>query len=315
MNRSLTRVLRGGGFENPNPMQAKTKTFIPAIVPMIMTYRQKRKDVKTADVEALELEGGAPQEGMIQNMPERPAGDKEPTTEIEEGVEYDDEDDEPGLHRPVSRMSRRMSLHSHHSYFGRHQGKDRAHWKQTAWEDIKVGDFVKIVDNESFPADILICATSEEENVCFVETKNLDGETNLKSRTASPVLSHLRTAGACADPRNQFKVDCDRPEVNLYKLNAAVIPEKGQKSSVDIQQVLLRGSVLRNTRWVIGIVLFTGFDTKIVLNSGGAPSKRSKVERQMNPQVYVSQTSLFFAVQYRSLTANALDSSTFSFWP
>jgi phospholipid-translocating ATPase len=49
---------------------------------------------------------------------------------------------------------------------------------------------------------------------------------------------------------------------------------------------LLRGTVLRNTEWVIGIVLYTGMDTKIVLNSGGTPSKRTKVERQMNPQVY-----------------------------
>ena len=51
--------------------------------------------------------------------------------------------------------------------------------------------------------------------------------------------------------------------------------------------VFLRGTVLRNTRWAIGVVLFTGEDTKIVLNSGATPSKRSRVERQMNPQVYV----------------------------
>ena len=52
--------------------------------------------------------------------------------------------------------------------------------------------------------------------------------------------------------------------------------------------VLLRGCVLHNTKWVIGLVLFTGEDTKIVLNSGGTPSKRSKVERQTDPQVCVS---------------------------
>ncbi|KAH9832873.1 phospholipid-translocating P-type ATPase [Rhodofomes roseus] len=284
VNRSQTRVLRGGAFKNPNPMEAKTKTFIPAIVPMIMSHRLKRKSVKTADVEALELEAGAPQEGMTQTMPERPSGEGEPTLEDEEDIEYDDEEPGDGSYRPTSP---RMSAHGHDSDIGHHDPK-RAHWKKTAWEDVKVGDFVKIVDNESFPADILICATSEEENVCFVETKNLDGETNLKSRTASPVLTHLRTAGACADPHIQFRIDCDRPETNLYKLNAAVVPEKGQKSSVDIQQILLRGSVLRNTRWAIGIVLFTGEDTKIVLNSGGAPSKRSKVERQMNPQVFIN---------------------------
>ncbi|KAF7337884.1 Phospholipid-transporting ATPase [Mycena venus] len=157
-------------------------------------------------------------------------------------------------------------------------------WRTALWEDIRVGDFVKIVDDEQLPADILICATSEDENVAFVETKNLDGETNLKSRHAVPSLVHLRDAAACADPENAFRVDLERPDNNMYQLNGAVFA--GDESSpVDLTMTLLRGTVLRNTRWVIGVVLFTGEDTKIVLNSGSAPSKRSKVERQMNPQV------------------------------
>ncbi|KAJ6531132.1 hypothetical protein B0H19DRAFT_1190540 [Mycena capillaripes] len=157
-------------------------------------------------------------------------------------------------------------------------------WRPTLWEDVRVGDFVKIVDDEPLPADILICATSEDENVAFVETKNLDGETNLKSRHAVPTLVHLRDAAACADPENAFRVDLERPDNNMYRLNGAVFVGD-QSAPVDLTMTLLRGTVLRNTRWVIGVVLFTGEDTKIVLNSGGTPSKRSKVERGMNPQV------------------------------
>lgn len=158
------------------------------------------------------------------------------------------------------------------------------HWKKTMWEDVRVGDFVKIMDNESFPADILICATSEDENVAFIETKNLDGETNLKSRNAVPVLTHLRTAADCARSENKFHIDLDRPDTNMYRLLGAVVAGE-EKYPLDIQMTMLRGTVLRNTEWAIGIVIFTGEDTKIVLNSGGTPSKRSKVERQMNPQV------------------------------
>lgn len=156
-------------------------------------------------------------------------------------------------------------------------------WVHTAWEDVRVGDVVKVLQDESFPADILICATSEPENVAYVETKNLDGETSLKSRAAVSVLSHLRRPRewAAASP---MRIECDRPESNMYKLNAAVVTEAG-RASVDAQMVLLRGTVLRNTGWVVGVVLFTGADTKVVLNSGATPSKRSKVERQMNPQV------------------------------
>lgn len=164
---------------------------------------------------------------------------------------------------------------------------DRPHWKPTLSEDVRVGDFVKILDNESFPADILICATSEDDNVAFVETKNLDGEANLKSRHAVQALTELRNAKECANPDNAFHIRCDRPEVDMYRLNATV-SINGDEYPVDSTMTLLRGTVLKNTGWVIGIVLFTGLDTKIVLNSGGTPSKRSRVERQMNPQVCVS---------------------------
>ncbi|KAG2019667.1 phospholipid-translocating ATPase [Coprinopsis cinerea AmutBmut pab1-1] len=169
---------------------------------------------------------------------------------------------------------------------------DPSQWRETLWEDISVGDFVKIADNEPIPADILICATSEEDNVAFVETKNLDGETNLKSRRAIDCLTRFNGSRACMDPQNAFQVRCDRPDVDMYRLNA-VVDISGQESAVDASMVLLRGTVLRNTSWVIGVVLFTGVDTKIMLNAGETPSKRSKVERQMNPQVVINLAILF----------------------
>jgi phospholipid-translocating ATPase len=163
-------------------------------------------------------------------------------------------------------------------------GQKGPHWKKRRWEDVRVGDVVKIMDHESFPADILLCVTSEDEDVAFVETKNLDGETNLKSRHGVPALSHLRDAAACADRNNSFQINCDRPDTDMYRLNANV-DVGGVMSPIDLSMTLLRGTVLRNTRWAIGVVMYTGLDTKIAMNSGGTPSKRSKVERQMNPQV------------------------------
>jgi phospholipid-translocating ATPase len=79
----------------------------------------------------------------------------------------------------------------------------------------------------------------------------------------------------------------------MFSYNAAVILHDGQlgkdgkmlRVPVNLNTVLLRGTVVRNTDWVIGVVVMTGRDTKIVMNSGITPSKRSKVERQMNPMV------------------------------
>lgn len=263
VNNSLVRTLSTGNWVNPNVMQRKSRTFVRGV---LRKYGKGTKKVRISNAKG---------EGLASELPPSEHGH-------EHEPEYDEEVEE---HHTVGEMLRRSMSHptpgaEHHH----HPPKSRPHWKKKMWEDVAVGDFVKIMENEPLPADILICATSEEENVAFVETKNLDGETNLKSRNAVPALTHLRSAAECASSDNVFRVECDRPDVNMYRLNAAV--EVGsQMFPVDMQMILLRGTVLRNTKWVIGLVLYTGEDTKIVMNSGGTPSKRSKVERQMNPQV------------------------------
>lgn len=257
VNNASVRVLGGSDWVNPNVMQRKSKTFVRGV---LRTYGRRIQKVKRS-----------PKEEALVGVT---------TLAAQEHIEpeYDDVVEEA------------HGLWSHLNHLPEHATRDlekddnRPHWRKKAWEDTAVGDFVKVLDNESIPADILICSTSEDENVAFVETKNLDGETNLKSRNAVPALAHLRTAADCASPHNAFRVDCDRPDVNMYRLNAAIKVGK-EAFPVDMQMALLRGTVLKNTKWLIGIVIYTGEDTKIVMNSGGTPSKRSKVERQMNPQV------------------------------
>jgi phospholipid-translocating ATPase len=263
VNQSQIRVLSGGGWVNPNGAGAKSKTFVRGLLPKGKGGRQGSKDIE------MQVRGAPPEAIAATRDQSEPGHDH--------GESIYDEDE-------AATEEHRGPLHAH----GKHAADDRAHWLKTSWEDVRVGDFVKLVADEALPADVLICATSEEENVAFVETKNLDGETNLKSRHAVPALTRFRTAAACADPANAFHIECDRPDANMYKLNAAVVTSDGERAPVELPMTLLRGTVLRNTAWVIGIVLFTGEDTKIVLNSGGTPSKRSKVERQMNPQVFIN---------------------------
>ena len=147
-----------------------------------------------------------------------------------------------------------------------------------------------------FLLDIIILSTSEPNSLCYVETKNLDGETNLKIRSSVPETDHLTTPEDCSQIR--FHVDSEPPTTNLFSYNATLIfpkelPDRPRSRSgltkvpVNLDSMLLRGCVLKNTEWVIGLVVFTGTDTKLSLNSGATPSKRSRIEKMMNPQVYV----------------------------
>ena len=68
------------------------------------------------------------------------------------------------------------------------------------WEEISIGDIVQLSDNDTIPCDMVILSTSQEQNQCYVQTSNLDGETSLKTKVASPLTKNLKSI----DKLNQF---------------------------------------------------------------------------------------------------------------
>ncbi|KPV75937.1 uncharacterized protein RHOBADRAFT_35702 [Rhodotorula graminis WP1] len=256
------RVLTlGGSYRNHNLTLEKSKSLG---APLPEHHRREAGDFYDDEADDVEAHGGPT------DVPGHPNAEQQPGGHV---------------HIPIPH------LHGH----GGHGKHDRPTWVKETWEDLRVGDFVRLHGDESVPADIIVCATSEEENVCYVETKNLDGETNLKSRSAVPELTHLRTSSAIANEA-RFILRAEPPDVNMFTYNAAVELHDGRlgkdggplKCPVNLSTMLLRGTVVRNTEWVVGVVCMTGRDTKIVMNSGATPSKRSKVERQMNPMVFIN---------------------------
>lgn len=156
-------------------------------------------------------------------------------------------------------------------------------WSQSHWQSLKVGDYVLLKGGDSLPADILILSTSERGGICYAETKNLDGETNLKIRDAVKSTAFITRSSECHELK--MLVETELPYTDLFVQNGTVSLGSEDVTSFNIRHVLLRGSTLRNTDFVIGLVLYTGVDTKVVLNSGETPSKRSKIDMMMNPIV------------------------------
>ncbi|KAI3501644.1 hypothetical protein L1887_29567 [Cichorium endivia] len=169
------------------------------------------------------------------------------------------------------------------------------------WKMLRVGDVVKVSKNEYFPSDLLLLSSSYEDGVCYVETMNLDGETNLKIKRCLEC-----TLGFDEEVKfDKFKatIRCEDPNSSLYTFiaNLEFGDEDEDKliSSYPLSptQLLLRDSKLQNTDYVYGVVVFTGRDTKVVRNSMKSPSKRSRVEKKMDHVIYV----LFFMLLLISL--------------
>ncbi|XP_062717097.1 probable phospholipid-transporting ATPase IA isoform X3 [Aedes albopictus] len=161
-------------------------------------------------------------------------------------------------------------------------------WRWIKWKELSVGDIVKVQNNTFFPADLVQLSSSEPQGISFIETSNLDGETNLKIRQGvSATAKILETKDFI-----QFSgtLESEPPNRHLYEFNG-VLKESGKPAvALGPDQLLLRGAMLRNTSWVFGIVIYTGHDTKLMRNSTSAPLKRSTVDRLTNTQILM----LFF---------------------
>ncbi|XP_069677694.1 probable phospholipid-transporting ATPase IA isoform X3 [Periplaneta americana] len=162
------------------------------------------------------------------------------------------------------------------------------HWLWVQWLNVAVGDIVKVHNNSFFPADLAILSSSEPQAICYIETSNLDGETNLKIRQAVPETAKLLEI----KDLTQFTgtLECELPNRHLYEFNGILKETNKQTLPLGPDQILLRGAMLRNTSWVFGIVVYTGHETKLMKNSTSAPLKRSTVDKMTNTQILL----LFF---------------------
>ncbi|CAH8360907.1 unnamed protein product [Eruca vesicaria subsp. sativa] len=155
-------------------------------------------------------------------------------------------------------------------------------FSETKWKNLRVGDLVKVYKDEYFPADLLLLSSSYEDGVCYVETMNLDGETNLKLKHALEITSDEE------ESVKNFRgvIKCEDPNEHLYSF-VGTLHFQGQQYPLSPQQILLRDSKLRNTEYIYGVVVFTGHDTKVMQNATDPPSKRSKIERKMDKIIYI----------------------------
>lgn len=156
----------------------------------------------------------------------------------------------------------------------------------TTWDSLLVGQIVKIEKDQQIPADLMLLYSGEEKGNCFIETKNLDGETNLKEKRVGAKLlemfgdKNLQRVYALA-----LRFKFERPNPFLYSFSGTVeLPDKSQLP-IDNSNFLLRGCVLRNTEFVYGVVTYNGHESKIMLNSVKAQPKMSLLERMMNRQI------------------------------
>jgi phospholipid-transporting ATPase len=159
-------------------------------------------------------------------------------------------------------------------------------FQDTRWINVAVGDIVRVESEDPFPADLVLLASSEPEGLCYIETANLDGETNLKIKQAIPETADLVSPAELS--RLGGRIRSEQPNSSLYTYEATLtIQAGGGEKELPLQpdQLLLRGATLRNTPWIHGVVVFTGHETKLMRNATATPIKKTNVEHTVNYQI------------------------------
>ncbi|GBG33452.1 Phospholipid-transporting ATPase [Hondaea fermentalgiana] len=168
------------------------------------------------------------------------------------------------------------------------------HFASRTWDSLKVGSVVRIKNRDMIPADIALLQCADQvNNVVYVMTAGLDGETNLKQRQVPPQIPpSLHSLGASC------KVTCNLPNKILESFDGALSYEEdgiGVQIPLTSSNILLRGSQLRNSDWAVGVVVYAGAETKLQLNAATSTFKTSSamaMAQQLMTYIFAMQCFL-----------------------
>ena len=179
-------------------------------------------------------------------------------------------------------------------------------WVAVKWQNIQVGDVIKLERDDAVPADLILLHANGPNGVAYIETMALDGETNLKSKQPC-----AQVAKACATVediicQDMIYFEVEDPNIDLYKFDGNVSVDK-EKLALTNSEIVYRGSILRNTGEAIGMVVNTGEECKIRMNANKNPrTKRPALQSKVNRVVIII---VFFVISLASVCTIA-----YGFW-
>ncbi|XP_077982097.1 putative phospholipid-transporting ATPase IIB isoform X2 [Glandiceps talaboti] len=167
--------------------------------------------------------------------------------------------------------------------------------------DIKVSDIIFVEKNQRVPADMVFLRTTEKTGACFIRTDQLDGETDWKLRLA---VGPTQTLAHNHDMFNiSGEVYAERPQKDIHSFVGTFSRFDGgkQQDPLSIENTLWANTVVASGT-AIGIVIYTGRETRAVMNTAKPSAKVGLLDLEINTQTKV----LFIATMILSLILTAL---------
>ncbi|KAG0624510.1 hypothetical protein M758_3G253200 [Ceratodon purpureus] len=144
------------------------------------------------------------------------------------------------------------------------------------WSTVIVGDVLKVNTNEEFPADLVFLSSS--------------------------------------DPQGMV-IKCEKPNNRMFQFEGSISLQGEGKLEVDETQILLRGTTLRHTEWILGAVVFTGMDTKLMKNMISGSHKVSTLELNNNTLVGIMLIILCLLCLSTAIASDIWTTEQANKWP
>eukprot|EP01054_Gregarina_sp_Poly1_P004166 Gregarina_sp_Poly_1__4165@NODE_227_length_11180_cov_37_243049_g201_i0_p1_GENE_NODE_227_length_11180_cov_37_243049_g201_i0NODE_227_length_11180_cov_37_243049_g201_i0_p1_ORF_typecomplete_len1973_score253_62E1E2_ATPase/PF00122_20/7_8e21E1E2_ATPase/PF00122_20/26Hydrolase/PF00702_26/3_4Hydrolase/PF00702_26/4_2e19PhoLip_ATPase_C/PF16212_5/5_8e03PhoLip_ATPase_C/PF16212_5/2_6e13Cation_ATPase/PF13246_6/1_1e07Hydrolase_3/PF08282_12/5_5e03Hydrolase_3/PF08282_12/7_2e05S6PP/PF05116_13/5_5e03S6PP/PF05116_13/5 len=136
------------------------------------------------------------------------------------------------------------------------------HFHSVQSQDLRVGQIVRLHNNEEIPADCLLLCSSNSDARAFVSQELITGNENLVKKTAVKETRFEISASAIANISGQ--VLCNQASVDLEQFYGALrLQAHPRGAALDNRSFICQGSILRRTEWIYCLILFTGPDTKL----------------------------------------------------
>ncbi|XP_039499043.1 phospholipid-transporting ATPase IF isoform X4 [Drosophila santomea] len=173
-------------------------------------------------------------------------------------------------------------------------------------QDVIPGELIVVERDCDVPCDLVLLRSTDPHGKCFITTANLDGESNLKTLMVPRDLPTVDLP----EMHKLGMIECESPTTDLYSFNGKIELKGGDGRVLPLsaENVLLRGSRVKNTECVIGCAVYTGMISKLQLNSRLTRNKNASSETYINRFLIVILlaliaivTLLYFLKRYNEL--------------
>ena len=156
-------------------------------------------------------------------------------------------------------------------------------FKSIKSSDIEVGDIIELNINERIPADmVLIKSFDEEHGKVYIRTDQLDGETDWKLRKPTAYSQRIRSLERIYEVNGYLNID--PPYQNIYEFNGVInFNDSGTliKEPLGLENTLWANTIMASKR-ALGIVIYTGKETRMQMNTSIAKTKFGKLDLEIN---------------------------------